>query len=1073
MIDWVKQGLSTSNNDEAFAYFYCNKQDPSRSEPKEILRSLIRQLATGPWNESANNTAVHKKVHELWEKSQSQGISSIFSEWEACLRALIATYPRTTIVLDALDECNDIKRQDLINLLVNLATRDSEVQPVKIFVAARPEGDVRQHLEKYYLIRMQEEHNAEDIACFVRAKVAEHRRWSRFSQEYQNEMVDKLLEKSGNMFLFASLQMQQLRDCNTQTALRDRLSKLPDSLSNAYEEIYHRATSDPNERKFLERALRWVLCSARPLTTDELLLAVSQDPESGRIEPQNQDLDEEVMLIWTQNLLNLEVNLEGKSSYRSVEALPVWRLAHQAVGEFLEQSARCNSSLAHCESAKVCLMILLDTFGGDTSETTSSTESEYEYDEDFQCPCRKPISSVRHRELPGLLVEYAVHGWLTHVRAQEDGVKRRNDGLSQTLRKFLGQPERGSPAYKTWFEHALHDKTEDDFPEWSIFNSRWATYIRRFDSILVAPLTLACHLGIYNCLLDWWDSSSVDYERVYQLPREWTPEMVWGMWDDIRWSLLALACVHKETNIIKHLLGKKVRVNTTGEDDVPPIVAAARAGSVKTVGDLIKCGADICSPFTTRHGHLLGFAIRSNSLSVMRLLLQQPGLSQVSEVEEALRSTEWSDIRSAAAIEIIIGTGINVNTPLDDGSLLFAAAERGWENMVYVLLGRGANPNVKQYKWLDYNSVLDAYISHDSPSPSTVTQLIKCGAHVTSQDVAKAESQVRPGEHEWRKRPSSHEVETRKEILQLLLGCKPDMNETWEDMDGHNTSVLIEAVENRDMELVHFSVRHGANVNLRVGGWNGDALNCAFRATLDRPLWHQPTPTHYAESAREMIDVLVEEGASLDSLEGESLHTALAAAAFAGSEDLVQDLLNRGASPYAFCSHEYQTALGAAAASENRWAPDIVHTLLNNDPDTSKDNDFFKASRMALYEPFYKLFLGDGYEISCLGADWRYEASWLGSASVLARHHAVWDIDSEQWFEGLKKSNPDIWKEDAELLAELQQMLEGNRTDFFLKFPEAASCEEWRIKDAKDARSDGCTLLPVQEQILHMISIYL
>lgn len=1052
MIDWVKQGLLTSENDEAFAYFYCNKQDPARSEPKEILRNLVRQLAIGPWNESANNTIVHKTVHELWLKAQGKGISSIFSEWEECLRALIDTYPRTTIVLDALDECKIQQRQDLIKLVVKLATRGSEAKPVKIFVAARPEDDVRQHLDKYHVIRMQEKQNAKDIAVFIRKKISQHSEWPSMSKEFRRYLVDRLLQKSQNMFLFASLQIDSLKYCWFEEDIRDGLEKLPATLTAAYEDIYQKATEKPTAKVFTDRALRWVMCSARPLTTEELLFAICQDPKAGAIAAIRGDVSEKWMSKLCHNLL-VQENSHG-------ETRRVWRLAHQGVADFLEERTCCNSSLAHCESAKVCLMILLDTFGGDASETWSRTERDSEYDtEVVLCPYGNLIGPYegRHPYLPGLLAEYAVYGWLTHVRAQEHDTKRSNDGMSQTLQKFLGQPQRGSAAYTRWFRHALHDKSEYEFTEWCIFKSRWTQRVAITEDTMMAPLTLACYLGIYNCLLDWWDSSNVDYDRVYQSPYSWEPNPEWPPWNynPRGWSLLALACVHNETIIIKHLLGKKVRVNTTGEDDVPPIVAAAVADSVETVEDLIKSGADICSPFTTRHGHLLRFAIRSNSLGVMKLLLQQPGLSQVSEVGEVLRSTGWQDFRSADAMEMVIGTGVNVNTPLSDRSLLFAAADNGWENIVCILLGKGADVNLHNPP--GHWSVILAYIRHGSPSPSMVTQLIKHGAHVTSQDVAGAEALAR---REGVRRPFSHEVETRREILQLILGCKPDMNEPWTRSDRNNTSVLIEAVLDRDMDQVRFLVRHGANVNLRVGGSYDYALNCAFDGTMDRSRWHDP------DSDREMIDALVEEGASLDSLEGDHLHRALAAAASAGWEDLVQDLLNSGASPYGFCGRTYQTALGAAAASDHPRAPAIVHMLLNNGPGTSKDNGFFEAARMALHEPLYNLLTHE-YPTYMLCMD-----PWLGSASVLAQHHAFWDIDFEQWDKCLKKRNPEFRKQYAESLAKLQKMLEGNRTEFFLKFPEAASYEEWRIKDAEDAGSDD-TLPPAQKSILDEFSSYL
>lgn len=192
-------------------------------------------------------------MYNLWLKDRERAILSTFAEWEACLLELVETYSRTTIVMDALDACNKEHRLGLINLLARLTNRGEGTAAVKFFVASRLEDDVCRNLEKYHLIQMQGEHNAEDIAIFVRTKLAEHPRWSRLSHDFQKDLVDRLLEKSENMFLF-------VRD-----ALQRRLATLPYSLKATYEEIFQSAISDPDEGKFVIRALQWVLCSVKPL----------------------------------------------------------------------------------------------------------------------------------------------------------------------------------------------------------------------------------------------------------------------------------------------------------------------------------------------------------------------------------------------------------------------------------------------------------------------------------------------------------------------------------------------------------------------------------------------------------------------------------------------------------------------------------------------------------------------------------------------------------------------------------------------------------------------------------------
>lgn len=111
----------------------------------------------------------------------------------------------------------------------------------------------------------------------------------------------------------------------------------------------------------------------------------------------------------------------------------------------------------------------------------------------------------------------------------------------------------------------------------------------------------------------------------------------------------------------------------------------------------------------------------------------------------------------------------------------------------------------------------------------------------------------------------------------------------------------------------------GANVNLWVKGYYGDALNVVFVRTLDRgftlmrPSSRREYPTITGRyPTGPLVEALVEAGASLQSLDGECLQTVLAAAALAGLEQMVDDFLERDASPGAIFSHSFRTALGAA-----------------------------------------------------------------------------------------------------------------------------------------------------------------
>lgn len=1124
VIDWVEKGLETNANDEAFAYFYCNKQDHNRSEPKAILRSIIRQLASGPRKCLPTNTVVHKTVYNLWLNDRDQGILSTFAQWEDCLLELVETYPRTTIVLDALDECNIEQRKGLINLLVRLTNRGAGTTAVKVFVAARPEDDISRDLQRSHLIQMQGQNNAEDIACFVRTKLAEHPRWPKLSHDFQNELVEKLVEKSGDMFLLASLQIQRLLECNTQIALRNRLATLPDSLKAAYEEILQGATSDPDERKLIVRALQWVMCSVKALTTKDLLFAVSQDSESDRIEPVMEDLDEELMLKWTRNLLHLEVfhssRFDGLSSdsssgsssgsscdnsfdpsiHKSSEhSLPggssvynsssdlgalssygdsddslqgpsrVWRMAHQAVAEFLKDSTWCNSGRAHCEVGKVCLAILLNTFHGDPPEPESDTYR---------------ASGLELQPMEA----YAVYAWPTHVRAQEDRTGPDVDELSHRLQMFLGRPEDGTSAYKLW------QLSLDHHPNFSVFYDRYVTgedisFLARGELLgvrsQISPMVLACDLGIYTPLSEWWCSSTFEPNQSLCC-KAWYPHHAGRILDpglNYQWSLLALACVHGETKIINHLLGRRVRINTNDEDEVPPVVAAVMADSVKTTKELIERGADMCSPFTVRHGHLLRLAIRYNSLDVMMFLIQHLMMSPP-QLAEALSSVKYLDFVSKDEIELLIDQGVDVNTHLRVGTLLLVAAKKGWESTVCRLLDKGAEVN-PQGDLGRYRSVLEAHLDdvtdYSTATPSTATILVEHGAQVSGRALTLA----------WDHGRGARQRRQWKQVVHLFLGRRPDLNDTWKGRsnwsdqmfgyplidepkdywsDGRETSALIEAVKEGNVDRVRFLIAHGADATLRVGEEGDNALSWVFMNT-------EEMISLDLSKAFQIMEAILEGGASLDDLDRSRLPAALASAAFVGSEHLVRCFLGRGADPYARWSRNGETALSAMADLVVRREPHalgMIRMLLSSGPGVNVSPALFESARLALDTVFSCPFIFKSIPLakrylSTLDLEEDSQPIWLQAASILVSHGAIWDIDYKQWRRCLEWRHFKFSQKHATHLDMLELKLDLNRTKFFKLFPGAASNEEWSIKDPESSERHSRPILNPLSFILDIL----
>lgn len=106
-------------------------------------------------------------------------------------------YPKTTLILDALDECKKEKRRDLIEMFDYFLAHAS--RPVKIFISSRPDGDIRERFKNLANIEIQATDNHGDISRFVETEIMKHRRWKNMSPELQREIIETLQARSQGM----------------------------------------------------------------------------------------------------------------------------------------------------------------------------------------------------------------------------------------------------------------------------------------------------------------------------------------------------------------------------------------------------------------------------------------------------------------------------------------------------------------------------------------------------------------------------------------------------------------------------------------------------------------------------------------------------------------------------------------------------------------------------------------------------------------------------------------------------------------------------------------------------------
>lgn len=183
---------------EPLVYFYCNRSDPQRQDPTAIMRSIVKQMSLA-WPRAG----LPKPVVEAYNDRAKNGLAAghlMFQECFDLLILLLDLYPRTTIIIDGLDESDPRERWQLLEALT--AIMHTSTNSVKIFISSRDDTDIRLKLEKVPNLYIDAQDNREDIERFIQREVkltVGRRRLWRLPEALRRQIVSVILEKANGM----------------------------------------------------------------------------------------------------------------------------------------------------------------------------------------------------------------------------------------------------------------------------------------------------------------------------------------------------------------------------------------------------------------------------------------------------------------------------------------------------------------------------------------------------------------------------------------------------------------------------------------------------------------------------------------------------------------------------------------------------------------------------------------------------------------------------------------------------------------------------------------------------------
>ncbi|KAL6694436.1 hypothetical protein J3F84DRAFT_376833 [Trichoderma pleuroticola] len=651
VIDHVKQTLETSAHDEGFAFFYCNRSGPSMLDPLVVLRSFVRQLSYKAHHYNRIQTSVIQKC----EVAKQEGRDLSYQDCKELILISLNLYPKTTLILDALDE-SDISTYNLADILFELM--EKATKPVKVFISSRPDREYFTILEDKSIITVNSANQQGDIEKFLHETLYSQSFFSRRKAEIQEMIQETFKSRNGGMFRWVYLQVQSLRKCISDDAVKTWASTVPDDLMAAYDQLWEniRKQHNKDDVALAERAVKWVLCAFWPLESDILLEAIRYSLE-GDVLVQKEKRSEEDILSLCQDLLTIDAERR------------IWTLPHASVAEYFESR---NTTLENC-----------DLFA-------SLTSLNFLMRFEFQSPRINP-----ERFRLNTFEEYISHTWPEHVQRYDRwlgsmGGADPDQTLVTTLKHFLGSAEESGDYYRGWLKK---------------FEGRYEKRELMPESM---TLFVMCRYGFYYVLRDWWEEGKINGEMALKGNNEYP-----------RRNSVALAARGVCLPICRYLVGVIGRNNRLAEGHWLTMQEAIKGGHQDIVSFLVK-EANVNVNFCYGQESAVQYATRARDTDMLQWFVDQGWVDVNREGGEwcgnALIAAAGScSVKSA---EILLKAGADVNAAVECGhygSALVAAADSWWGTdyikIIQLLLSHGADPNLP-VKCGRYGSALEAAVVH-------------------------------------------------------------------------------------------------------------------------------------------------------------------------------------------------------------------------------------------------------------------------------------------------------------------------------------------------------------------------
>jgi ankyrin repeat protein len=976
----VDEELRSDENSSTVCYFFF-KDNHEQNSLATGLCALLHQLF---------QHQPHLLQHAVpaWNRDGSKLQQETDELWRILLAATSdAAASNTTCVLDALDECRDQDRGDLIVKLARFhkdaVSQGSYHSWLKFIVTSRPYDDIQRGFEQIPpslpAIRLRGEHENDQIHAeinrVIHVRVLQLAGELNLHESTSARLEQNLLAMEHRTYLWLHLAIDDIRMTLRDSFRPDEesIESVPSSVEGAYEKILARVARVQHRK--VKLILQIIVAARRPLAVGEMALALGLATSKQHRTSTNAQIDPVHLGKQLRHWCGLFVFVNQSRIY----------LIHQTAREFLITRQEYDRSMnfahntwRHCvqqaEMEQTMTSICMRCLNLEDREVPSSD----------QLPTEIPVAGESTKKF----TEYCCEWWTTHYSLSQDASGE--DAFQDVLALY----DTGGEAFKFWFncfwaKTRPYDDAKSMTPIRLAALSNHDRVLERFLSKTGIDVEAKDEAG--RTALYW--ASDLGCDKIVQLLLDRGADVNTQGWE--YGSALQAASYEDHDKIVQLLLDRGADVNAQGGEYGNALQEASGEGHEKVVQILLDAGADV-SALGGRYGSALQAASDRGHEKVVQMLLDRGAdvNAQGEESGSALQAASYEGHDKIVRILLERGADITAERGYY-GNALQVASDRGHERVVQMLLDRGADVNAPDKR---SGSALQAtsYQGHDK----IVQLLLDRGADVNAQGglYGTALQASSYGGHEqivqmlldrsadvnvqggrFDNALCAASVEGHDKIVQLLLDRGADVNAQSELYGNALQAASYEGHE----QVVHMLLDAGADANAE-GGHYGNALQAALYRDHHRIvqlLLGRGTDVNAeggnfgnlmqeasAEGHEQVVHMLLDAGADANA-EGGHYGNALQAASTRGRDKIVQMLLKAGADVNAQTG-EYGNALCAAST---RGRDEIVQMLLDRGADVNAQGEKYgSALQAASYEghdEIVQMLLDKGADVNVEGGE--------------------------------------------------------------------------------------------------------